>query len=363
MLRKSKVVVFVRHAGTCEHKEDENYPKCDCPKWLRWSKAGKQHRKPADTRTWGVAEQRAQELQESLNSGSPVKTEPKPDTMAALLKVYMADKTVNGIAWASEQKLWSQIGRFVAFMESRSRFYPQDMTALDITAFRATWDTWKSARTKSKAQFNIRGYVRFIGRTDLLESFSKIRVLPSVPMPFTEDEIHRLLSMVPQVFQDAEMASRVTALIHFMIGTGVAIRDTVQLEVKNIQGGMLRIKRQKTGQAVNQRLDAGLFAELMAVKNGNPRYVFLTGSKPENEVTQWVVHLRKVMIAAGVYVKGNLSHRFRDTFVDFSLGSGWSMTQVAAALGDSVAICELHYADLASKRMTDQLAALPVRKW
>ena len=59
----------------------------------------------------------------------------------------------------------------------------------------------------------------------------------------------------------------------------------------------------------------------------------------------------------------NLSHRFRDTFVDHLLGAGCDMTAVAALLGDSVAVTEKQYADLASARMRERLAAVPVRKW
>ena len=50
-----------------------------------------------------------------------------------------------------------------------------------------------------------------------------------------------------------------------------------------------------------------------------------------------------LMKAAGLWIKGNLSHRFRDTAVDFWLGQGWSLTDVADALGDTVAVVERHY--------------------
>jgi hypothetical protein len=43
--------------------------------------------------------------------------------------------------------------------------------------------------------------------------------------------------------------------------------------------------------------------------------------------------------------------------------AGCSMTEVAAMLGDTVAIAEKHYADLASKRMEDRLAKLQARTW
>ena len=67
--RKSSVAVYVRHRGTCPHREDESYPRCDCAKWLRFSLRGQQHRRPAGTRTWGIAEDAARDLQKKLDAG------------------------------------------------------------------------------------------------------------------------------------------------------------------------------------------------------------------------------------------------------------------------------------------------------
>jgi integrase len=160
----------------------------------------------------------------------------------------------------------------------------------------------------------------------------------------------------------------VTALIHTMVSTGMAIRDTVQLEKSQIREGWLKIKRQKMkkkeGGKVQQKLDPALYAELMAVTNANPRFVFWSGTgTPVSAVTNWQTDLRKVMKAAGVYIQGNLSHRFRDTAVDFWLGAGCSVTEVAAMLGDTVATTEKHYADLASGRMKERLSKIPGRTW
>jgi hypothetical protein len=66
---------------------------------------------------------------------------------------------------------------------------------------------------------------------------------------------------------------------------------------------------------------------------------------------------------AGPWIKGNLFHRFRDTAVDYWLGEGWSLDEVAEALGDTVAVVQKHYKDLASKRMEARLAKLPIRSW
>jgi hypothetical protein len=70
-----------------------------------------------------------------------------------------------------------------------------------------------------------------------------------------------------------------------------------------------------------------------------------------------------LMEDAGVWIKGNLSHRFRDIAVDFWQVPGCSMTEIAAMLEDIAAIVEKHYADLASKRMEERLSKIPVRPW
>ena len=48
-----------------------------------------------------------------------------------------------------------------------------------------------------------------------------------------------------------------------MVSTGLAIRDTMQLERENIRDGWLRIERQKTGKPVFQQFDEGLYRELL----------------------------------------------------------------------------------------------------
>ena len=69
------------------------------------------------------------------------------------------------------------------------------------------------------------------------------------------------------------------------------------------------------------------------------------------------------MKAAGVYTPGVVFHRFRDSAVDYWLGQGWSMTDIATALGDTVRTVERHYRDWASQRMQNRMATLPVRQW
>jgi integrase len=147
-----------------------------------------------------------------------------------------------------------------------------------------------------------------------------------------------------------------------MIATGVAIRDAVQLERQNIRDGWLRINRQKTGRPVRQHLDPNLCRELL---DGNGEYVFWDNRKMTigGAVTKWQDDIRLLMQDAKVWIPGNTTHRFRDTAVDYWLGQGCSLTEIAAMIGDTLAVCERHYASLASHRMEERLKHLPRRSW
>ena len=181
------------------------------------------------------------------------------------------------------------------------------------------------------------------------------------PKPFTEKEIKVLFAQIPKTFP-AEKVAVVTLLVKFMIATGVAIRDTVQLDRhRHLQDGWLRFDRQKTGRSVVQQLDPTLYAELM---EGEGKYVFWDGKyQVTSEVTTWQDDLRLLMQNAGLWIEGNTTHRFRDTAVDFWLGEGCELTEVAAMLGDTLAVAQRHYANLASKRMQERLKNVPVRSW
>jgi site-specific recombinase XerD len=374
--RPAVVVVYVRHKSNCPHREDESYPRCQCPKALRWSRLGTQYRRTAATRSWRIAEEKAEELRKKIEAGEAGIVLPaasaKQATIAAALETFIQAKEGEGCSSATIRKLRNQIGDLERFLAERSKFFPAEITTTDLIEFRAGW-TWQSGVTRQKAQQNVRAFLRSCCKenlTDLLAALktirlSKVDLTRLEPQPFSEAELKNLLGQVPKTFpNDPTKAARMTALIHLQVSTGLAIRDAVQLERENIKGGWLRIKRQKTGKPVEQKLDGGLHRELTAVANGNTKYIFWNGtSRPTSATGLWQEDLRTVMKAAGLWIKGNLSHRFRDTAVDFWLGQGCSIVEVSAMLGDTVSIVERHYRKLLSGRMAERLAKVPTRTW
>ena len=371
--RKTVVVPIVRHRQTCPSADrGEFFPRCDCPKALRWSLNGKQHRQSAKTRQWSVAEEKCKELQRQLDQGNPilVRVETETPTIEQAVGTFLSGKESEGLSKPTLRKLRFQLAHFERFMTTRSRFFPSEVTATDVIEYRASWDSWKSGVTRQKAQQNLRGFLRFActkNLPDLLSALKPVR-LSKVdkerlqPRPFTEKELTTLLAQVPVTFPDAKKAARITALIHCQVATGLAIRDTLQLERTNIAGGWLRIERQKTDKKVRQRLDAALCEELLSV--AHEKFIFWDeNSEVTSAVGLYQTDLRQLMKDAGLWLKGNLSHRFRDTAVDFWLGQGCDLTTIAALLGDSTRTVEKHYADLASHRMQERLAKTPLRQW
>lgn len=337
------------------------------------SHKGRQHRFAAGVRSWAQAEEKREEAQKRLDAGdqTPLPVTETQKTIKQSIETFLLAKEGERLSNATIRKLRYQLNLFESFMAERSRFFPSEITPTDVIEYRSTWN-WKSGVTRQKAQQNLRGFLRSCckdnlkGILDVLKpiKLSKADNARLEPQPFTEEELTKLLAHVPKTFPETEKTARVVALIHLQVATGLAIRDSIQLEREHIRDGWLRIKRQKTDKPVRQKLDAGLYKELLAVTNGNPRFVFWNGtSLPESATGLWQEDLRTLMKAAGLWIKGNLSHRFRDTAVDFWLGQGWTLTDVADALGDTVAIVERHYKSLESKRSEERLAKLPVRSW
>ena len=112
-------------------------------------------------------------------------------------------------------------------------------------------------------------------------------------MPLTEGEYQRLLESIriadprrwdgKQPTMTHQMQARIRALFQLMRWSGLAIQDAVTLARAEIQHdeakGIYRVitARQKTGTHVSMPIPTNAAKELLAVDNGDERYVFWTG--------------------------------------------------------------------------------------
>src|SRR5262249_9438476 len=142
----------------------------------------RQHKLTADTRSWAIAEDKRAELQRRLDAGetgTPLPTDPaaKRATIAAEIETFIRAKQDEGRGAATIRKLRQQLGLFEQFMASRSKFFPSEISKTDLIEFRASWDSWKSGRTRQKAQTNVRGFIRAVCKENQAELLSVLKTI------------------------------------------------------------------------------------------------------------------------------------------------------------------------------------------
>jgi integrase/recombinase XerD len=375
------ISIVVRHSADCPRKADRFYKQCKCKKHLEWFADGKQHRVSAKTRSWAVAEELLSIKREQYKNGdtaaavSPVPTTGATrTTIEGKIPLFVIAKKNAGRCADTLGKYETELPRFAEFMTKRSKFYPEQITNDDLVSYQGTWDSlYPSKLTRSKVQERLKAFVKFActapHAAEIIskDKFQTIKIKKSdrqAADPFTDAQVDKMLAKIPVIFagSDADLVKvriRLTALIHLMVSTGIAIVDACRLQKSDFENGWLDIDRKKTETKVRIQLNAALVEELLIVKNGNPKYVFWDGSTKLHSLTgNFQKQLRRLMKAAGCYKKGNLSHRFRDTYAEFLFANGQSVTAVAEALGDSEATIRRHYKKPASD---DRLAKLPQR--
>ncbi len=188
-------------------------------------------------------------------------------------------------------------------------------------------------------------------------------------MPLSQVEYKKLLEQVPTIFEGVK-AQRVRALIQPMRHSALAIRDAVTLErselVHDVKKKIYRVAtaRQKTGTPVSVPLPPDVAAEVLAVLNGNPRYVFWNGNGLEQSaVTNWQHDLRALFRATFGKATNFTPHCLRDTAAVEWLSAGIPLEEVSKLLGHtSVKTTEKSYAPWVTARQ-DRLDSLVVATW
>jgi hypothetical protein len=140
---------------------------------------------------------------------------------------------------------------------------------------------------------------------------------------------------------------------------GLSIIDAACLErtqiVKDGDGCRVQLtSRQKVAkraarQAIDNAIPPHVGAELFAVLNGNPRYVFWDGGKSgegldsekRDAVKHWQKQMRTLLDAAGF--PNATSRKFRHTLAIEMIRHGATFEDVAATLGNTVAVVAKFY--------------------
>ncbi len=171
-------------------------------------------------------------------------------------------------------------------------------------------------------------------------------------LPFTQTEISAMLAA-------ARKNLRMRAIILTFLHTGMRIGDVRDLPKTAVAGERLvtRTRKRKTWirlrirPELREALDLHL-ASQNAVQQASPLVFTTATGKPLKQIDK---HLRTIWKTAGI--EGAHAHRFRDTFAVRALAHGWSLYDVAKALGIGITTAERHYAPFV-RELQDRLDRL-----
>ena len=368
------ITIFVRHAADCKYRDDEAWKRCNCRKHLRWSNGGRQYRASAKTRSWQQAEEEKRRIEEKFKAdGTPKRvsgTERK--TIADAVELFLTAKRTDGLQREGVKKLERELRRFEQFLAERGKYFPSEIDLETLIEYRASWEEqYPSSATRSQVQARLRRFLRFCieaGWLDRVPKLSAIKVDEPPTMALSEKEYAKLLETIPKVFQ-GEKAARVRALVQLMRHSGLAIRDAVTLDRREIQHDQKKkltrvtTARQKTRTHVSVPLPPEVAAEILAVMNSN-QYLFWSGKGLETSaVTNWQHDLRILFRTAFGRKTTFTPHCLRDTAAVGWLSAGIPLEEVSKLLGhSSIKTTEKSYAPWVLERQA-KLDSLVINTW
>jgi len=372
-----RVIVYKRHSADCEHREDKNYRRCRCAVWHEWNVNGKQVRKTAKTRSWEIGEKKARQIEEQHLSAE-LGEAPAPGAAKRVdeaIKLFLESKRGEDLSANTLYKYALTLDRLGKFCEAEGIWHAKDITLSHLTSWRAKW-TFDSPLAKRNNQARVKSFFKFLTDAGIIpmnptSQLSGIQVKAdeaSDVCPLEPKEYKALLAAVPKSGLQEHNAKRVKACMQLQRWSGLSLVDAVCLSKDELihEGRKFRVttERSKTGTHVNNVIPTWLGKELLAAKNGNPEYFFISGeATPKGAVSVFDKMYRTVFEKAGIKRDGQLSHTLRHTFAVELLKAGVDIRKVSKALGhSSVTITERYYAKW-NKAQQDILDVDLARAW
>lgn len=383
------ITIFVRHTAGCTFDADEFSRKCNCRKSLRWYKNKKLYVKSAKTRSWTEAERVKRDLEDQF-SGKVDQSKTEVKSVEDAVNLYLTKKKIEKVSDGVLKTYRRQLDRLKVFCDKRGIYTVAGITPEVLILFADTWETlYPSSLTRASQRERIHTFLEFCFQLKWLD---RVPDLPTIKrdepetQPLTPEEYAKLLDVVYVTVGNGDPRRHTTkngggrseykdgpkwqhavyAFLQTMRYTGLAIIDTMTLRrdalVLDTAKGVYRVKtkRYKTGTPINNRVPTNVAEDLLKVEIGGTDYFFWSGNgNAQSATSNWGQrYIAPCFKAAGITSEGNmLSHRLRDTYAVNLLEKGVPMEEVARALGNTIRICEKHYAKW-SKGRQDRLDTL-----
>lgn len=164
--------VYTRHAQNCDHRDDINWRRCRCPKWIQGVGAdGRgQIRITAKTRSWEQAEARARLMDQAAD---PTKPKIKPAvTVAEAVSNFRADedgRCLQKTTIAQSKTLFE--GLLLNWAKQRGLALLTELTTPELTKFRASWGNGPNTTRRKIPQNQGRKFGERLAQTAADSSF------------------------------------------------------------------------------------------------------------------------------------------------------------------------------------------------
>jgi integrase/recombinase XerD len=345
------LTTYRRHREDCAHKsEGRKYRRCRCPIWVDGFIGQQEIRKATGLRDWEKAQEKVRDWE--AEGQLRVETETLPITISAAKEEFLQDAEARNLKEKTIYKYRLLFRHLEEFTQANGIRFLKELDAPILRKFRATWKDGNLAALKKLER--LRTFFRFalgskwVTENPTIEIKSpKISARPT--MPFTHDEMIRILRTCGELFEASEKSAkanmlRTRALVLVLRYSGMRIGDAVSCAVERLNGNKLMLYTQKTGVPVYCPLPNFVVSTLEEIPPTSERYFFWTGtSKLQTATGDWQAKLKKLFEKAGV-ADGH-AHRFRDTFAVELLLASVPIERVSILLGHtSIRVTEKHYA-------------------
>lgn len=184
--------------------------------------------------------------------------------LARALEDYLAHLTVErGLSRNTTSAYRRDLGRYVAYLESRGRATPDDVVEQDVEDFLAALRTGAdggsalSASSAARAVVAVRGWHRFWVRDGVTTSDAARAVRPPaqprrLPKAITVEEVGRLIDAAG--LGDGPTALRDRALLELLYATGARISEAVGLDVDDVDPTPGRASVRLFGKGAKERV-------------------------------------------------------------------------------------------------------------
>jgi len=367
------ITIFVRYPADCKYAGDEFCKWCNCRKHFRWTKHGKQFRRKAGTRSWQEAEEQKRRLEEELTGRAPAETKDARMPVSTAIEKFMQAKRYDGLEKPTLQKLQKTCDRVLEFAEADGLFVLDCITLVHLTNWK--WDRYFGTVNSLRAnQERVKSFFRYFHNAGTIAknpaaAWKRIKGKVEQVSGFTADEYKKVADAAKKTG-----SQKLYAIVRLMRFGGLAILDAACLErdqiIRSAESYRVRLtSRQKTSkkaqpQMIDNAIPPDLGRDLVSVLNGNPRYVFwnkpgedaATSEEKRDAVKFWQKRVRALLDSAGL--PNATSHKFRHTLAIEMIRHGASFEDVAAALGNTVAVVAKFYSHEWSKVRQGRTAAI-----